>query len=164
MTRARFQLDGETFEAIITPGKDGLLEVAIDGQSVSVRISGDGNERSARVGDREFRVQRHGTRIVVDGAAVDLRLDSVARGQRGAKGADQAVSRIRPPMTGRLEAVRVARGQAVAKGDVLFVLEAMKMHNEVRSPVSGTVTAIHLQPGRAVETGDVVLEIGPAGP
>ena len=65
-------------------------------------------------------------------------------------------------MTGKLDSFRVEVGQAVAKGDVLFVLEAMKMLNEVRAPAAGTVTAIHLKPGATLETSQVVLELGPA--
>jgi pyruvate carboxylase subunit B len=62
-------------------------------------------------------------------------------------------------MNGKVERILVKAGQAVAKGDVLFVLEAMKMQNEVRSPVAGTVQAVHAAAGAVVEPSQVLVEI-----
>lgn len=56
-------------------------------------------------------------------------------------------------MPGTILDVRCSNGQAVRKGDVLFILEAMKMENEIFAPKDGTVTAVCTSKGAAVETG-----------
>lgn len=62
------------------------------------------------------------------------------------------------PMPGNILSVKVSEGQSVNKGDVLMVLEAMKMENEIMAPVSGTVTGI-VPKGSAVQTGTVLCTI-----
>ena len=66
---------------------------------------------------------------------------------------------IKAPMPGTVVNVNVTVGQAVKEGDVLVVLEAMKMENEVTSPKSGTVTQIVAQKGSSVETDAVLVVI-----
>ena len=57
------------------------------------------------------------------------------------------------PMPGNILKVNVAAGQAVKQGDVLIILEAMKMENEIMAPKSGTVTQVLVSKGATVETG-----------
>ena len=57
------------------------------------------------------------------------------------------------PMPGNILKVNVAAGQTVKEGDVLVILEAMKMENEIMAPKSGTVTQVLVEKGAAVETG-----------
>ena len=63
------------------------------------------------------------------------------------------------PMPGTILAVNVANGAAVKKGDVLFVLEAMKMENEILSPCDGTVSGVTVTKGGSVDTGAVLCVI-----
>ncbi|MCI8590699.1 MAG: acetyl-CoA carboxylase biotin carboxyl carrier protein subunit [Clostridiales bacterium] len=67
--------------------------------------------------------------------------------------------KITAPMPGTILAVNVSNGQAVKKGDVLMVLEAMKMENEILSPCDGTVSAVSVQKGSTVETGALLCAI-----
>jgi biotin carboxyl carrier protein len=66
---------------------------------------------------------------------------------------------LRAPLTGVVVETRVAAGDAVAQGDVLLVVEAMKMLNELRTRVAGTVSAVHPEAGQRVELGRVLVEI-----
>ena len=63
------------------------------------------------------------------------------------------------PMPGNILSVNVQNGSAVKKGDVLMILEAMKMENEIMSPCDGTVTSVSVQKGAAVESGAVLCTI-----
>jgi biotin carboxyl carrier protein len=66
---------------------------------------------------------------------------------------------MRAPLTGVVVEIRAEAGRDVAQGDVLLVVEAMKMLNELRSRVSGVVTAVRPEKGQRVEIGDVLVEI-----
>ena len=66
---------------------------------------------------------------------------------------------ITSPMPGTILSVNVQNGATVKKGDVLMVLEAMKMENEIISPVDGTVASVNVQNGASVETGAVLCVI-----
>ncbi|MBR4800825.1 MAG: biotin/lipoyl-binding protein [Clostridia bacterium] len=63
------------------------------------------------------------------------------------------------PMPGNINAVKVATGQAVKKGDVLVILEAMKMENEIVAPKDGKVGQIFVQKGATVSTGAPLVEV-----
>ena len=60
---------------------------------------------------------------------------------------------VNAPMPGTILSVNVTEGQSVKKGDVLFILEAMKMENEITSPADGVVANLSVKKGDAVTTG-----------
>ena len=62
-------------------------------------------------------------------------------------------------MPGKILGVKASVGQAVKKGDVIIVLEAMKMENEVVAPEDGTVASINVSEGASVESGDVLATL-----
>lgn len=66
---------------------------------------------------------------------------------------------INAPMPGNINAVKVTSGQAVKKGDVLIILEAMKMENEIVAPKDGKIGQIFVQKGATVETGAPLIEV-----
>lgn len=66
---------------------------------------------------------------------------------------------VKAPMPGTLLGYKAAKGQTVKRGEVLVILEAMKMENEIVSPVDGVVTALGAAEGSAVSTGDLLIEL-----
>ena len=70
-----------------------------------------------------------------------------------------AQERVDVPITGRIISVNVKPGDVVKEGDVLCLLESMKMENPILAPVAGTVTQVDLSPGQVVSTGDLIAII-----
>ena len=66
---------------------------------------------------------------------------------------------LKAPMPGTIVAVEKAVGQVVSAGDVVIVLEAMKMENEIYAPRSGTISQIYINKGDTVSAGDPMLLI-----
>lgn len=74
----------------------------------------------------------------------------------GATGAGQAIN---APMPGTILDVKVNVGDQVKSGQVLMILEAMKMENEIMAPVDGTVTSVGVSKGATVESGTALCTI-----
>ena len=68
-------------------------------------------------------------------------------------------AQVKAPMPGSILDVRVQNSQKVKKGDVLVVLEAMKMENEIQAPCDGTVAGISVRKGDSVETQALICSI-----
>lgn len=64
--------------------------------------------------------------------------------------------KVNAPMPGTILDVKVTAGASVKKGDLLFVLEAMKMENEILAPQDGVVAQVNVQKGASVNSGDVL--------
>ena len=66
---------------------------------------------------------------------------------------------VSAPMPGKILGVKTEVGKAVKKGEVLLILEAMKMENEIVAPQDGTVASINVQTGSQVEPGDTLVTL-----
>ena len=66
---------------------------------------------------------------------------------------------VRAPIPGVISAIKVSSGNQVKKGQVLLILEAMKMQNEILAPFDGTVTGVAVSQGASVQTGDVLVTL-----
>lgn len=64
---------------------------------------------------------------------------------------------IKAPMPGKISALKAEPGQTVARGDVVVVLEAMKMQNDITAPQDGTIVELRVQVGDSVKTGDILV-------
>lgn len=66
---------------------------------------------------------------------------------------------VEVPLAGKIISVEVKSGDTVSEGDILCILESMKMENPILAPVGGTVSKIDLSPGQVVNTGDLIAVI-----
>jgi glutaconyl-CoA/methylmalonyl-CoA decarboxylase subunit gamma len=67
---------------------------------------------------------------------------------------------VKAPMPGKITKIMAKAGDKVKKGDVVLLLEAMKMQNEIVAPVAGAVKSINVVSGQSVKAGDVMAIIG----
>jgi biotin carboxyl carrier protein len=104
--------------------------------------------------------------VVVDGWRFEFTTEPESRAglrERARRGADAAghggPTEMRAIIPGRVVGVSVAAGDAVAAGQEILVIEAMKMQNELRSPRAGTVERLAVGAGARVELGDLLVVI-----
>ena len=76
-----------------------------------------------------------------------------------APAAQAGANTVPSPLPGNINAVNFSVGQAVKAGDVVIILEAMKMENEIVAPKAGTLTKLHVQKGAVVNTGDPLFDV-----
>jgi pyruvate carboxylase subunit B len=156
--RATIEVAGRSFEVAVDR-KAGT--VTVDGQAFNVKLQRNSAGVVVAVDGKPLHVVLGEGTATVEGAEVPWRVAELSLAGSAAGAGSGAGACVRPPMNGKVERLLVQPGQSVQKGDVLFVLEAMKMHNEVRSPVAGTVAAVHVAAGAAVEPSQVVVEVAP---
>ncbi|MFQ5381341.1 MAG: acetyl-CoA carboxylase biotin carboxyl carrier protein subunit, partial [Dehalococcoidia bacterium] len=78
---------------------------------------------------------------------------------RRARAAPTGIVPVRAPMTGTIIEVRFDSGAVISEGDVLLVVEAMKMNNEIKAPAGGEVAEVAVAAGDRVSAGDVLISI-----
>lgn len=114
-------------------------------------------------------------RITVNGTAYDVAVEELGAGAAPVAATPAPVAAAAPapaapaaaagsievaaPMPGKILNVKASVGTAVKKGDVILILEAMKMENDVVAPEDGTVASINVSAGDAVEAGDVLATL-----
>jgi biotin carboxyl carrier protein len=141
--RWEISLDGKPVDADAVEIAPNTLSLILDGQSYEVRITHSANgvlelqtglqEFSAEVVDpRAWRGRRHGA-LEVEGR-----------------------QQVTAPMPGKVIRILVQAGDKVEAGQGLFVVEAMKMQNEIRSPKGGTVERLHVKEGQPVNAGEAL--------
>lgn len=79
--------------------------------------------------------------------------------QAPAAPANAGSSSIKAPMPGTINAVKVTAGEAIKKGQVVAILEAMKMENEIMAPEDAVVASVAVTQGQSVNTGDVIVTL-----
>ena len=146
-------LDGTTYK------------IVVDGNSVLV------NGQPFVVGQEEDRVLVDGTpydvaleenRVVVGGIAHELSVTGLKEDRTSPRATAKAVASagaVTAIMPGKIIRVLVTERDQVSEGDVICILEAMKMENELKAPKDGIVKALHIQSGQDVEMGAVLAEI-----
>ena len=92
-------------------------------------------------------------------ALVEDERDKRLKASSGGGVSERAEFHLKSPMPGLVVAVNVSEGQAVQKGDVLIILESMKMQNELKSPRAGTISRLRAQSGDRVEQQQTLLSV-----
>jgi biotin carboxyl carrier protein len=102
-----------------------------------------------RVNDREYQVEVSSREIAANTKVSNATAQSESR--------SKSVSEIRAPIPGIISEVKVANGDTVKTGDVLIVIEAMKMENPIKSPRDGVIREVLIQKGQEIKTGDLMV-------
>ena len=120
---------------------------------------------------RKFNITVNGTAYEVEGEevaagesaapkaapAAEPKAAPAAKPAPAAKAAPVAAgTQVKAPMPGTILDVKVSQGASVKKGDILVILEAMKMENEILAPQDGTVAQVNVSKGASVNSGDVL--------
>ncbi|MEW5985330.1 MAG: biotin/lipoyl-containing protein [Chloroflexota bacterium] len=161
------------------------IAVTVDGRTYQVELElfgRSGTELIARVNGEPVRVlapelggnlEAMGW-IVVDDRPYEIAFDPDLHWLRSARGLHRLEARdvealdarprngdgrVKAPIPGQITRVLVSVGQAVAAGEPLLVLEAMKMENEIRASRAGVVAAVHVSAGRGVARNELLTEI-----
>jgi propionyl-CoA carboxylase alpha chain len=117
----------------------GAVELDIDGQRYS------------------YRVHKLTDTWLVHGPAGDLELKELPR--YPVPGAEELSGGLVAPMPGAVLATEISVGDVVAKGDLLLILEAMKMEHRITAPMDGTIEELHVRAGDQVENGQLLVTL-----
>lgn len=167
----------EEVELEAKPSNPGVL-VQRGGEAVPVRLEDTPGSKiyTLHVGDQQFKIAliKRDSEYLLHwrGYEFPVKIErAVARRMRALlqKAApqvyrEQEVHTITSHMPGLIAQIFVAEGQRVAVGEKLWVLEAMKMENEVRAPIAGVIEKIYIQPGTQVEKGQPICTIRGGAP
>ena len=122
---------------VAAPGEPEAYQVTVDGRAYDVVVAPGGH--------------------VTD---VQPAAPAAAAAAPASGAASAAALTIPAPLAGNIFKINVTAGQVVNSGDIIMILEAMKMETEVRSPESGTVQSVMVKEGDAVQVGDALLTLG----
>jgi biotin carboxyl carrier protein len=144
-SRVTAAIDGRPVEADAVQVSPGVYSILLRGRSLEVRVEKAAVGLVVHAAGREYRV------VIADPRSWRRRGGTVELEGR---------QQILAPMPGKVVRVLVSQGQQVETGQGLFVVEAMKMQNEIRSPKSGTVERLLAREGQAVNAGEVLAVVG----
>jgi biotin carboxyl carrier protein len=138
------------------------VDYEIDFESVSEQtvysLLANNNSYEALVYESEegWQVLLHGSQYVL---LVEDEREKRLRASLGGGPPENVDFHLRAPMPGLIVTVPVREGQMVEKGDVLVVLESMKMQNQLKSPRPGKISRVQVKPGDSVEQRDTLLSV-----
>ncbi|MEL0336220.1 MAG: biotin/lipoyl-containing protein [Euryarchaeota archaeon] len=125
-------------------------KVKVDGEEYEVEL-----EKQERVWN--VNIEGQSFRIEIEGGSVG----DMAGNKRKKKGRGKKSGTISSTIPGKIVSIAVEEGDIVAEGDVVMILEAMKMQNEIQAPLSGNVTAVNCKPGDSIEANSPLIVIQP---
>jgi len=130
---------------------------SVSGQPVfSLIVDGKSHEAYVQEGDENWQVLMRGRLYPVK---VEDEREKRLRAAAGGGVAETGEFHLKAPMPGLVIAIPVVEGQEVKKGQVLLILESMKMQNELKSPRDGKISRIKVKPGESVEQKQALLSV-----
>jgi biotin carboxyl carrier protein len=127
-----------------------------DQQVYSLVVNGKSVDANVYLNDDTWQVLFQGN---LYSATVEDEREKRLRAALGGRVAEHEDFHLKAPMPGMVISIPVEEGQAIRKGDVLAVLESMKMQNELRSPRDGKVIRVRIKPGDRVEQKETILSV-----
>mgnify|MGYP001269138453 FL=1 len=125
-----------------------IRKVIVNGEEFEVDLTQEGENWTAVVNGETFEIT-----VPDAGPAPKQRRSSGGKSKKSGK--------VSANIPGKVVTVEVALGDEVTEGQVVMILEAMKMQNEIQAPVSGTITEIHCEEGQSIEANVPLLVITP---
>jgi len=168
MARYLVKSNGKEFVIVIEKSGDSFCAV-VDGREQTVQSASSGKSKSVMLVDgcsHEISINSNGydnSRLVtVGGIEVELEIDNfrLAHLKKAAgNGRGKAASKkINAPMPGLILEVKVNQGEQVESGQLILVIEAMKMENAIKSSAASVVKNVAVSKGQSVEKGDLLIE------
>ena len=123
----------------------------------SAETSGDAsNAYTVTINGKKYAVALEGDKATVNGKLYDFMIKSGIEAKQAAGG---EATPVKAALPGTILKVLVEEGDSIEAGDVIAVVEAMKMETEIKSPVGGTVQSVEIEAGNHVQTGQVLVSI-----
>lgn len=147
--RFRVALGESEYEIDFLEPQRNILSLLIDGKSYEVDV--DAAEDSDDYG------------VMIEGDLYEIEVVEERKKKLAMKMAAGASGRqdLKSPMAGNVRKILVAPGDPVAAGQVLLILEAMKMQNEIKSPIDGSIGSVTAREGNTVSMGDPLCVVDP---
>ena len=143
---------------IIVNGKNLTVDFnSVSGQPVySLLVDGKSFEGFVYPGDAEWEVLLMGRQFPV---VVEDEREKRLRTAAGGSVSEAGEFHLRAPMPGMVVSIPVEENQEIEKGQVILILESMKMQNELKAPRAGTIGRIRVKPGESVDQRQILLSI-----
>ena len=148
----KFKINGTEYSATVEEQDGNMVQVTVNGNTYSVEVEHEAPKASAMARPAAIAAPAPKAAPAAPKAAPKAAAAPAAKPAAGAK-------TVNAPLPGTITAVKVSTGQAVKKGEVLVVMEAMKMANDITAECDGTVKNIFVQQGASVNVGDALVEI-----
>ncbi len=133
------------------------LEVSPDARSLSLTLEGETSEVTVER-------QGGGLRVLLEGTLYEVSVGTASsKKKRRKKAGGSHENAVVAPLPGTLVRIDVVEGDEVVEGQVVAVLEAMKMQNELKAPCAGVVKAVHASKGENLDGGQLIVELEPTG-
>jgi glutaconyl-CoA/methylmalonyl-CoA decarboxylase subunit gamma len=137
MKRFKFKISGNEYGVWLKSIEGNMAKIEVNGTSYDVEL------------ERETKPNKTPTLVRKVISSTEEKIEKKEGGSS---------TPIKAPLPGKILSIKVSKGDIVKKGDVLLIMEAMKMENNVLATKDGVVESIRVQPGDAVLEGDVLLE------